>query len=130
MKNILSKWNITPEELNQATVVSLVFITKRRLKKCLAKRVQAKEDIYIDHHFAKLKKWTDTLTDEELEKEYYDAFFRTIGSQADEMYERGYDPADIRDIEKYTIWLSRRIDMLEVICCERGITFWEDEGIK
>lgn len=80
--------------------------------------------------FAKLKKWTDTLTDEELEKEYYDAFFRTIGSQADEMYERGYDPADIRDIEKYERWLSRRIDMLEVICCERGITFWEDEGIK
>lgn len=25
--------------------------------------------------YAKLKKWTDTLTDEELKKEYYDAVF-------------------------------------------------------
>lgn len=25
--------------------------------------------------YAKLKKWTDTLTDEQLKKEYYDAFW-------------------------------------------------------
>ena len=41
--------------------------------------------------YAKLKKWTDTLTDEQLKKEYYDAVFDTLGSQAEEMYERGYD---------------------------------------
>ena len=40
---------------------------------------------------AKLKKWTDTLTDEQLKEEYYDAVFDTLGSQAEEMYERGYD---------------------------------------
>ena len=40
---------------------------------------------------AKLKKWTDTLTDEQLNAEYYDAVFDTLGSQAEEMYERGYD---------------------------------------
>ena len=34
---------------------------------------------------AKLKKWTDTLTDEQLKKEYYDAVFDTLGSQAEEM---------------------------------------------
>lgn len=39
---------------------------------------------------AKLKKWTDTLTDEQLKKEYYDAVLDTLGSQAEEMYERGY----------------------------------------
>ena len=26
--------------------------------------------------YAKLKKWTDTLTDEELKKEYYDALWQ------------------------------------------------------
>ena len=41
--------------------------------------------------YAKVKKWTNTLTDEELKKEYYDAVFKTLGSQAEEMYERGYD---------------------------------------
>ena len=55
--------------------------------------------------FAKLKKWADTLTDEQLKKEYYDAVFNTLGSQAEEMYERGYDIADVREREKYERWL-------------------------
>ena len=28
--------------------------------------------------FAKLKKWTDTLTDEQLKEEYYNAMFKTL----------------------------------------------------
>jgi hypothetical protein len=76
--------------------------------------------------FAKLKKWTDTLTDEQLKEEYYDAMFNTLGSQAEEMYERGYDIADILEREKYERWLSRKSDMLEEICRERGITLWEE----
>ena len=75
---------------------------------------------------AKLKKWTDTLTDEELKKEYYDAVFDTLGSQAEEMYERGYDIADILERETYVRWLSRQSDMLEMICSERGIKLWEE----
>lgn len=75
--------------------------------------------------FAKLKKWTDTLTDEELKKEYYDTTFKTLGSQAEGMYERGYDEVDIRESEKYERWLSRQSDMLEVICRERKIILWE-----
>lgn len=75
---------------------------------------------------AKLKKWTDTLTDEQLKEEYYDAVFDTLGSQAEEMYERGYDEADIREREKYERWLSRQSDMLEMICSERGIKLWEE----
>ena len=75
---------------------------------------------------AKLKKWTDTLTDEQLKEEYYDAVFDTLGSQAEEMYERGYDIADIREREKYERWLSRQSDMLEMICSERGIKLWEE----
>ena len=79
---------------------------------------------------AKLKKWTDTLTDEELKKEYYDAVFDTLGSQAEEMYERGYDEADIREREEYERWLSRRSAMLEEICSERGIKLWEEHAEK
>ena len=50
---------------------------------------------------------------------------KTLGSQAEEMYERGYDEADIREREKYERWLSKQSDMLEDICQERGITLWE-----
>lgn len=75
--------------------------------------------------FAKLKKWTDTLTDEELKKEYYEAVFQTLGSQVEEMYDRGYDEIDIREREKYERLLLRESDMLGEICRERGITLWE-----
>lgn len=71
--------------------------------------------------YAKLKKWTDTLTDEQLKEEYYDAVFDTLGSQAEEMYERGYDIADILEREKYERWLSRQSSMFEMICLERGM---------
>lgn len=74
----------------------------------------------------KLKKWTDTLTDEQLEKEYYDAVYQTLGSQCEEMYERGYDEADILEREKYEKELNRQVDMLEHICVERGIKLWEN----
>lgn len=66
--------------------------------------------------YAKLKKWTDTLTNEQLKKEYYDAVFDSLGGQTEEMYERGYDIADILEREKYEKRLSRRSDMLEMIC--------------
>lgn len=79
---------------------------------------------------AKLKKRADTLTDEELKKEYYDAVFDTLGSQAEEMYELGYDIADILEREKHERWLSRQSDMLEKICSERGIALWEEYAEK
>ena len=80
--------------------------------------------------YAKLKKWTDTLTDEELKKEYYDALYDSLGSQTEEMYERGYDIADILEREKHEKWLSRQRNMLERICSERGIKLWEEYAEK
>ena len=65
---------------------------------------------------AKLKKWTDTLTDEQLKKEYYDAMFKTLESQAEEMYERGYNIVDIKEREKYERWLwvsSEHVPLLQ-----------------
>lgn len=44
-------------------------------------------------------KWACTLTDEELEKEYYDAVLDSLGSQTERMYDLGYDISDIRDRE-------------------------------
>ena len=70
-------------------------------------------------------KWANTLTDEELEEEYYDAVFETLGSQAEEMYERGWDMQDVIEREKYEKWLGQKCDLLEQLCYGRGIKLWE-----
>ena len=69
-------------------------------------------------------KWAKTLTDEELEKEYYDAVFDCLGSQTEDMYELGYDMVDILEREKYEKWLSKKADLLGVLCEGRGIKLW------
>ena len=71
-------------------------------------------------------KWANTLTDEELEKEYYDAVFDTLGSQAEEMCERGWDMQDVIEREKFEKWLMQKADLLEQLCYERGIKLWEE----
>ena len=71
-------------------------------------------------------KWANALTDKELEKEYYNATFDTLGSQAEEMYERGWDRQDVIEREKYEKWLGQKADLLEQLCYERGIKLWED----
>lgn len=72
-------------------------------------------------------KWANTLTDDELEEEYYRAVYNTLGSEAEEMYEHGWDMQDIIEREKFEKWLNQRADILEKICCERGIKLWEDK---
>lgn len=72
-------------------------------------------------------KWANTLTDDELEEEYYRAVHNTLGSKAEEMYEQGWDMQDIIEREKFEKWLGQRADILEKICCERGIKLWEDK---
>jgi hypothetical protein len=74
-------------------------------------------------------KWANTLTNEELEKEYYDAVFDTLGSEAEEMYERGWDMADSLEREKFEKWLGQKSRLLEKLCEERGIKLW-DESIN
>ena len=74
----------------------------------------------------KIIKWASTLTDEELEEEYYRATWDTLGSQAGEMYERGWDRRDVVEREKYEKWLGQKADLLEQLCYERGIKLRED----
>lgn len=69
---------------------------------------------------------TKSMSDEELEKEYYDSVFDSLGSQTEEMYELGYDIVDIEEREQYEKYLCQRSILLEKICTERGIKLWED----
>ena len=71
--------------------------------------------------------WANTLTNEELESEYYDSVFDSLGSEAEEIYERGWDIQDIIEREKFEKWLGQKSDLLEQLCEERGIKLWEDE---
>jgi hypothetical protein len=71
-------------------------------------------------------KWAYTLTNEELEKQYYDSVWDTIGSEAELMYELGWDMQDILEREKYEKWLGEKSDLLEKLCEERGIKLWEE----
>ena len=73
-------------------------------------------------------KWASTLTDDELEGEYYDAVYDSLGSQTEEMYELGYDIADILEREEYEDYLDQRSDLLGRLCEERGIKLWEKYG--
>ena len=72
------------------------------------------------------KKWASKLTDDELEQEYYKAVFDSQGSEAEEMYDRGYDMVDIMEQEKYERDLCVKSDILEGLCVERGIKLWEE----
>ena len=70
--------------------------------------------------------WANTLTDEELEETYYDAVFESLGSQAEEMYEQGWDMQDIIEREEYEKHLGQIADLLESIRYGRGIKLWEE----
>lgn len=72
-----------------------------------------------------LIKWADELSDKDLEDAYYDAVYDCLGSETEEMYERGYDLIDIAEQEKCEKYLSEKADVLERLCMERGIKLWE-----
>lgn len=73
----------------------------------------------------RIEKWANSLTNEELEKEYYDAVYDSLGSQAEKMYELGYDMVDIKEREKYEKYLCERSSFLGYLCEQRGIKLWE-----
>ena len=72
--------------------------------------------------------WANNLTNEELEEEYYNNVFECLGSDAEIMYERGYDIADIREQEKLEKYQQEKTDIIEQLCEERGIKLWEQEN--
>jgi hypothetical protein len=84
-----------------------------------------RKTIMIKSERNQIIKWANTLTNEELEKEYYDGVFDCLGSEAEGMYERGWDMVDIIEREKFEKWLCQKSDLLEQLCEERGIKLWE-----
>ena len=72
-------------------------------------------------------KWAKGLSDAELENEYYDAVYDSLGSQTEAMYELGYDMSDIREQETFEKFLREKSDILENECLLRGIKLWEKQ---
>ena len=72
-----------------------------------------------------LTKWAGELPDKELEDTYYDAVDDCLGSETEEMYERGYDSIDIAEQERYEKYLCEKAAILERLCMERGIKLWD-----
>ena len=68
--------------------------------------------------------WANQLSDQELEEAYYEAVLGSLGSEAEEMYERGYDLQDIREQEQYEKYKTEKADLLENVCIKRGIKLW------
>lgn len=74
----------------------------------------------------RLRKQAEALPEEELKDLYYKAVLATLGSEAEMMYERGYDIRDCIEMERLERDLIIRADILEMVCEDRGITLWED----
>lgn len=72
------------------------------------------------------EKWANKLSNDELEVEYYAAVFESLGSETEDMYERGYDMVDIRERDKYEQDLVKKANILEKICVQRGIKLWNN----
>ena len=106
-------------QIKNLRILKNVYLKNYKRKSCKRRRKMTKSEKN------KIIKWTNTLTDEELEKEYYDAVFDTLGSQAEEMYERGWDMQDVIEREKYEKWLGQKCDLLEQLCYGRGVKLWE-----
>lgn len=72
-----------------------------------------------------IKKWADGLTNEELEKAYYDSIYDVLGSDVDIMFRRGCSQIDIDDYINYKKYVHEKHDYLEQLCLERGIVLWQ-----
>lgn len=68
-----------------------------------------------------LIKWANNLPDEQLEDEYYDAIFDSLGSITEKMYDLGYDMRDIKEQEEYEKYRHDKADILGWLCEQRGI---------
>lgn len=73
-----------------------------------------------------LIKWINTLSDEQLESEYYDSILDSLGSTAEKMYDLGYDMRDIKEQEEHEKYRHNKADILGWLCEQRGIKLWEN----
>ncbi len=67
--------------------------------------------------------WVAGLSDEKLKDAYFESMDKTLGSQAEEMYNRGYEIEDVRERAKLEKYLSEEYNLLEKLCYKRQINF-------
>lgn len=83
----------------------------------------------MENEREKLLRWAESLSNEELENEFYNAVYDSLGSQCESMYELGYDIRDIKEQEEHEKehekYLGEKADVLGKICLERNIKLWE-----
>ncbi len=77
-----------------------------------------------------IMKWASELSDEELENEYYNLVYDSLGSRAEEMQELGYDFADIAERKRYEKYLVEKCELLEQLCGKRKIELWKRKEVK
>ena len=70
--------------------------------------------------------YANSLSDDELEQEYYNCALSCLGSESERMYELGFDIIDILEQEKLERYNSERCHILESLCIKRGIKLWND----
>lgn len=69
-------------------------------------------------------KWSNSVTNEELERAYYNTVYDSLGTQTDDMYELGYDITDIMERDYYEKYMSQKAELLEMLCVKRDIKLW------
>ena len=74
----------------------------------------------------KIIKFANSLSDEELEEEYYQSVSDCLGSRVDDMYDLCYDIRDIKEREKYEKYMLERSNILEHCCLDRNIELFKD----
>ena len=74
----------------------------------------------------RITKWARSLTDEEAEAQYYREVLNCLGSEAEMMYELGYDMADVCAQEEHEYDQGVLVGILEGVCAERGIELWKE----
>lgn len=70
------------------------------------------------------------LSDFDLKAYYYQCVFESLGSEAEQMYELGYDVSDIVEREVYERELCERVDLIEAECSRRSIALWDPTGLE
>ena len=67
------------------------------------------------------------LSNEDLLNKYFDIVYHdVIGSQAEQMYEAGWNESDIKERREYEHYMGCYADVLEEMLQERGIDPWKD----
>lgn len=74
--------------------------------------------------------WAAIKSDAQLEKEYYNGVYDSLGTLVDGMIELGYDLVDIQERREYEKFLREKSDLIGWICGQRGIELWKERNDK